>query len=484
MAESLEVIDAPPPTIIDIRMPTGMQRQVTKTVLQSTSYYVDVQYKDRETGRTLAYFSQTIFQGGLYELVGPDNRVYEVVVGDRIGLTFSHYEDTIDDLFWTDGDYVYCLANVGLSNRELLEWAESVLAPTVPGQLNIVYMPQNLPNDLEEVVWIKNSERLEADYSRGDQIVFAYTQELLGQPQTADKREYQGQVVDIHHHYGFARLFADGSITLTWNNGQYRFILESNVLTLQELLAVARDIAPPEEIAQVKGPSGLSPEITQTVVTQNESVIITEYRHGEVLISRFMQTLRWNEDAEYDTGCEMTDVSIGAYAGVLLTYPDGRRTVIWNDGSYRYQLESVSMPTEVVLAWAASVKAVESEQKEPSDVEPPTLIKEECKPRKLADGMQEMSTVKTQQSFTVRYQKDGGEVAVFNQRIIDEDTGLGEDTYNTAILIQLNEYGMLLLRSVKGERILFWTDGRYYYEMRSATLSFDDMVICAKSVAG
>lgn len=483
MAENLGIIDGPPPSIIEVRRPTGMLREVREIVLESSSEYTRIRYLDAEGGYILAQFAQGILHNNQYEFSFIDmDYVYEVMIGDGLGLAYSYYGDCIDFLYWTDGDYLYCLSNECLSDAELIEWAESVKSSGIPDQLMTVYRPQNLPNDLEEVVWIKNSERMVADYSRGDQIIFAYTQELLSQPQTADRREYQGRVVEIHHDHGYARLFADGSITLTWNNGQYRFVLESEVMTLDELVAVARDIAPPEEIVEVRGPDGLSAEITQTVVAQNDSMVITEYTHGEQMIGRFVQTLRWNDSAEYDPGCEMQDVTIGTSLGVLLTYPDGRRTVIWNDGSYRYQLESGCMTTDVILAWAGSVKALESEEQEPVDIRLPTVVEEVRKPKKLASGMSEIMTIKTEDCVTVYYQKKGEEVAVFTQCIISEDTALDGDIYLNAKSVEINQYAILVLTTDQDERILLWTDGQYYYRLQSSTLSAKDMLICAQSM--
>ena len=309
--------------------------------------------------------------------------------------------------------------------------------------------------------------------------MFTYTQELLNRYSKVTDPEHTAQVVDIHHDYGYAKLFPDGSITLTWNNGQYRFILESRGMTLDELVKVARDIAPPERIVEVRGPSGLSPTITQTVLTQNESMVMLEYSRDDMLIGRFMQTLRWNEEAEYDPGCEMTNVSIGAYTGVLLTYPDGRRTVIWNDASYRYQLESTSMPTEVIIAWAASVRAIDIEEQSPIATAPPSTIKEERKPKKLTGGIREMSTVKEKDSVTVRYQKNGKEVAVFVQRVIEDDAYLDGITYRS---LWFFEYGIVYLSGERDEQLLLWTDGEYYYEIQSDILSPDDLLIFAKSM--
>jgi hypothetical protein len=245
---------------------------------------------------------------------------------------------------------------------------------------------------------------------------------------------------------------------------------------------VARDIAPPEEIVEVRGPDGLSAEITQTVVAQNDSMVITEYTHGEQMIGRFVQTLRWNDSAEYDPGCEMQDVTIGTSLGVLLTYPDGRRTVIWNDGSYRYQLESGCMTTDVILAWAGSVKALESEEQEPVDIRLPTVVEEVRKPKKLASGMSEIMTIKTEDCVTVYYQKKGEEVAVFTQCIISEDTALDGDIYLNAKSVEINQYAILVLTTDQDERILLWTDGQYYYLLQSSTLSAKDMLICAQSM--
>jgi hypothetical protein len=174
----------------------------------------------------------------------------------------------------------------------------------------------------------------------------------------------------------------------------------------------------------------------------------------------------------------MSDVTIGLYPGVLLTYPDGRRTVIWNDGSYRYQLESGCMTTEVILAWAESVKTVVSEEK-PVDTAPPTTLEEERKPQKLASGMSEMMTVKTGDSVTVYYQKKGQEVATFAQRLITDDVYLDGFTYRS---LNFNQYGMAVMSGNEGEQLLLWTDGQYFYELESATLSMEDMLICAQSM--
>jgi hypothetical protein len=478
VAESLEAIDSPPHTILEVRKPTGMTRKVTEITEQFHSSKIHIEYRDKENDRQLAFFLQHTLGHGYYDSYPDEYDVRMVSIGQVVGIAYFDFDEGIKYLHWSDGDYGYYLYNIGLTDSELIEWAESVMYPAIPQQLQTVYKPQNLPEDLKEVVWIKNTTRMEADYSRGDQLVFTYTQELLSQSHTTDRREYQGRVVEIHHDYGYAQLFTDGSITLTWNNGQYRFVLESKVMTLEELLAVAWDIAPPEEIVEVRGPSALSSEIDRVVVAQNESAVITEYSHTNILLGRFMQTLRWNDSAEYDPGCEMSDVTIGLYPGVLLTYPDGRRTVIWNDGSYRYQLESGCMTTEVILAWAESVKTVVSEEK-PVDTAPPTTLEEERKPQKLASGMSEMMTVKTGDSVTVYYQKKGQEVATFAQRLITDDVYLDGFTYRS---LNFNQYGMAVMSGDEGEQLLLWTDGQYFYELESATLSMEDMLICAQSM--
>lgn len=482
MAESLEAIDGPPPIILDERGPSGMLREVKKNRLSTTEYSIVTEYIDVKTERRLATFYQDVLRNGQYDMSVGKAKIYEVAVGDYIGLACCYYGDEIDYLYWTDGEYMYCLANSMLPESELIEWAKSVKPLRGETQMDTVYMPQNLPADLEELVWLKNSTCIEADYSRNGEIVFAYTQEVFSRSRGEDKREHSVKVVKIHHHYGYAQFFTDGSITLIWNNEQYRFILESRVMTIEELVTIARDIAPPEEIVEVRGPSGLSDEIIPTVVVQSEETIVTEYSHGDMLVGRFMQTLRWNDSAEYDPGCDMLDVTVNGHDGVLLTYPDGRRTVIWHDGSYRYHLESGCMTKDVILAWANSVTTVPADKEEPLYRTPPTVIEEERKPQKLTGGMREQSSVKTDEDMTVYYCIGDDEVAVFIQRIIDEYSGLGEDVYRNAQNLAFNQYGMLMLTTQDGTRILFWTDGEYYYELQSEVLRFEDMVACAQSM--
>jgi hypothetical protein len=41
---------------------------------------------------------------------------------------------------------------------------------------------------------------------------------------------------------------------------------------------------------------------------------------------------------------------------------------------------------------------------------------------------------------------------------------------------------MAVMSGNEGEQLLLWTDGQYFYELESATLSMEDMLICAQSM--
>ncbi len=406
-----------------------------------------------------------------YSSIYWDVPLHVVPIGQTFGIVLEVPDDSIQ-LQWDDDTYTYTIwDHLGeMSLEELVTMAASVQQVNVaPSFLARFYKPQNLDSDITEKVWERSERRLEIDYYRGDERICVYTQMLLTDGIPTQGYGYTEEPIVIHHAQGVLRTYKKGKNVIIWNDENYRYRLESNILNAQELIEWAWNVVLPEEIVEVRKPDNSNRNITEYLLSETKTSVCLSYQSKEGTVYTFSQSVLFEENTQYDTGCEVWNVDIGTRPGVVLGYPDGRLILIWTDKSYRYELQSQQLSLQQLLEVAQSVKSV-SQKEEDTELMPPVCesIEEVRKPWVYPDTLDEEIIEQNESEVIIQYKRGNKTVAQYSQGIMtwEAEQRLGICTvYHPK---QIHGYTVHIFEFLEdGSDMMVWTDGSYFYTLRT-----------------
>ena len=112
---------------------------------------------------------------------------------------------------------------------------------------------------------------------------------------------------------------------------------------------------PPPTIEEIRKPRDLPEGIEEDILAETKVKTVIDYYRGDVWLCTFTQNILTNDDVVYDNECEIIEMTINSNLVIVLQYPDGRVIMIWNDGQYRYKLETESLSLEDLAMWVEKV---------------------------------------------------------------------------------------------------------------------------------
>ena len=112
---------------------------------------------------------------------------------------------------------------------------------------------------------------------------------------------------------------------------------------------------PPTTIEEIRKPRDLPEGVEEEQILATSTMVMCDYYRGEEYLFTFTQVPLTDQDVAYDNDCEIEEIVIKNYVALLLIYPDGRLTMTWNDNSYRFRLETESLPSAELIDWANKV---------------------------------------------------------------------------------------------------------------------------------
>ena len=364
-------------------------------------------------------------------------------------------------LYWSDGEYRYTLSSPLYTTQTLVEIAESVRCVSAgPNRLELIYIPKIPDEDLEVEVESYTSTRYEQRYYRDHVRVCTYVQQIMSEELPVGSGAYTEQALQIHYREATLRTYEGGERILVWSDGSYRYVLRSSALSVAQLLSWAKSVCPPTTLQTLCRPQ--TDGLAGTTVASSEIAVSERYRDGVGNAFSFAQTVLWSDASSYDPACEMSDVYVNDFPGVLLHAPDGEYVLTWNDGSYRYELRSATLSVEQLLQLARSTAPVSAQQMRQDTV--PVRIEEIRYPVVGRFGWEATVQDDSYEVYELEYTKNGEYIGRFVQTTIA--TALDDDIRSEQSIEYV--YGdRIVYVSIdeKDTAIVVWSDGEYAYRL-------------------
>ena len=449
-----------------INKPTALPDELVERISYTDPYHQSIAYyKGRHLMLT---FSQTPFErkDGVqrYASAGYDEgtRFAYTTVGNRIAKIQQTPGGALL-LYWTDGEYRYSLVTTQYTAQELVKIAESVRCVSVgPFRLDLIYIPKAADDSLAIEVEEHSETRYEQRYYRDHRRVCTYIQQILSEDLPSVYGTYTEQSISIHYNEGTLRTYESGECMLIWSDGSYRYLLQSKQLTTAELLSWAMSVCPPPTLQTLCKPQATD-GLGRAQVSRTESAVTDVYCNAAGDTAFFTQSVLWSSMGSYDAASAMTDVFINDHPGVLLRTPEGEHILTWSDGSYRYELRSESMTTELLLQLARSTAPVPVpsvwEKIVPSQIET-------IRYPQLARSLGWEATVEDDcyDAYELEYTKNGEYIGRFVQTTVD---GIydGSITSDRTIEYVYGERVVHVCIDADGTAIVAWCDGEYAYRL-------------------
>ncbi len=461
-----------PPPVVDIRRPVIDSPVITSQVIKQNADYISTDYY-RE-GQYVCRFIQTtehrndggVLSGGY----GSPQRVADVVIGRRVGVAYIY--SGLIQVIWEDDEYQYRMISSQMTLKEMIRWCETTTSVDERFvSITQILSPRGLSSDIEERVFEKNRSRVEIDYYRDGECICTYTQMILSLGVPSKGKGYVEQPILIHHAEGIFRKYESGKLVMIWNDDSYRYRLESEHLTREELLEWALSIAPPVRLEELRKPALDDKTITERPIETTDMMAQYSYMRDGKQIALFRQLVMNARGRDYDGGCTAKDIYVGDYHGVALQYDTGKIMLIWTDKTYSYELESDVLSLEELLLMGIEVKPVvpdEQEQPLPEDLPLPEHLQDIYVPDYTSIGGCKVEVVgHTTVSVTMEFYLNSRLVATLTQSIMRGD--MMEYTSSSAS-VKRGVYNGRFCYTIytwdgTDKLIRVWTDGRYRYRL-------------------
>lgn len=459
-----------PSPVVDVRRPVIDSPVITSQVIKQQADYISTDYY--RSGDFVCRFIQTTehkSDGGV--LAGyylEPNRIADVVIGHHVGLAYI-YTGMIE-VIWEDEEYQYRMQSPCMTLKEMIRWCETTrsVSERFTG-IRQILSPRGLPSNIEERVYEKGRRRVEIDYYRDGECICAYTQMILSDGVPSKGNGYVEQSILIHHAKGVFRQYDNGKLVMIWNDDNYRYRLESEHLSREELLSWALSIAPPAKLEEIRKPEINDSDITEQSMERTETVAQYAYRKNGKEIAQFRQLVMYARTNDYDNGCTAKDIYVGDYHGVALLYDSGKIMLVWTDKTYSYELESSVLTLEELIAMGTCVEPIEKTQEQPEHPEEivlPDVLQEVFLPDYTSIGCKAKEVERTDVSVTTEFYLDNRLVATLTQSIMRGD--MMEYTPDRAYAKRgiYNGFFRYTIYDWYGKGVTrVWTDGQYRYRL-------------------
>lgn len=117
-----------------------------------------------------------------------------------------------------------------------------------------------------------------------------------------------------------------------------------------------------------------------------------------------------------------------------------------------------------------------------ASVTPPTKIEKIMKPTYVPQGAEEDIVLSNTFGVTIDYYSGDNMILSFTQTLFDNGKKLLDNGIPDMRDIEINGNSAITFRHESEGDVVIWTDGEYYYQLRSAALGIDELVKIASSV--
>lgn len=118
----------------------------------------------------------------------------------------------------------------------------------------------------------------------------------------------------------------------------------------------------------------------------------------------------------------------------------------------------------------------------PASVTPPTKIEKIMKPTYIPQGAEEDVVINNASCVAIDYYSVDDIIMSFNQMLFSDGETLYDNSISGTNDVMVNGNRAIAFRHESQGNKLIWTDGEYYYQLRSVTLEIDELVKIASSV--
>lgn len=337
--------------IRQILSPRGLSPDIEERVFEKSRRRVEIDYY--RDGKCICAYTQMILSTGV-PAKGNGYEEVPVRVHHAQGI-LRRYEDGKLVMVWNDDSYRYRLVSEHLSEQELMEWALSIAPPFEIEELRKpVFDDQVLeyPDELTDT-------GVQYSYAKDGRRIAVFRQLVMN----ARGSDYEGGCIpldiSVGDHRGVVLLYGNGKTILIWTDKTYSYELESNVLSLEDLLVIGASVKPvdeeeqepetpkdppmPEELQQIYLPDYEYIRCTAKEIERSDTLITTEFYRNDTWVATLTQSIMSPGIMEYTSGYIFTNRGKqDDYFCYDISVWDGKSSRIiriWTDGQYKYRLE-------------------------------------------------------------------------------------------------------------------------------------------------
>jgi hypothetical protein len=433
-------------------------------------YYDDVQVQ-------VCKYQQAVWRLSLAPKDEDAYHITEVDVGAYRGTLYEEKNGANLILLWDDGRYRYKLESDTFLEDDLIVWAQRLRTAydVMPSPIVDIRRPVIQSTVITSQVLINDPDYISTDYYRDGAYVCRFVQTTTHRNEGGVLSGIYGtpqRVADvvIGRQIGVAYIYS-GMIQIIWEDDEYQYRMQSPCMTLKEMVRWAEATESVDtrfvSIQQILSPRGFSPDIEERVFEKSRRrVEIDYYRDGEKICVYTQMTLSAGVPHR-GTGYVEQPILIHHAQGIFRQYDNGTLVMIWNDDCHRYRLESLHLSRQELLDWALSVA-------------PPIELEELRKPI-ISGEMEETLTELTDRKAQYSYFKEGQELAVFRQLVMNERAKDYDSECVPRDIFVGEHHGVALVYN-SGKTMLVWTDQTYSYELESNVMTLEQLLIIGTSV--
>ena len=112
---------------------------------------------------------------------------------------------------------------------------------------------------------------------------------------------------------------------------------------------------PPTTIEEIRKPRDLPEGVEEEILMNTQTMFVIAYYSADMDLGVYTQAPLTDKDVDYDNDCEVEEMMLGSATAIMLKYADGRIILSWNDGAYRYKLESEVWSKDEILMLGESI---------------------------------------------------------------------------------------------------------------------------------
>ncbi len=451
----------------------GLEMKVERRDLSDYKTFV-LGYYDEED--LICTYQQGVWGMDLTPAAKENYITEDVTINGRAAQFWIEADGDNTVLVWDDGTYRYKLESEVFIRSDLTEWAESIrVTPNLfPAAIKDIRRPVIDSTAVRAEVDYQEPSYIGTQYYRGNQKLFYFIQSTYRAKQYRWER-YGSPIwaidLPIGSSIGIAHVFY-GETVLVWQDDEYEYQLISDVMTMAEIASWAQRVGTVgtamDSIQQILSPKGLDDDIEEKIWEKSRRRIEIDYYRDDTCIASFAQMLLSDGAPTGGYGYTEEEIQIHHAKGIVRYYSN-KIVLIWNDDSYRYRLTSDQLTYDELISWAWSVA-------------PPMTVEQVRKPSDVPSQVKERYTGETETAIGIIYTEGDKTLCTFTQSVLygrDNSYDLGCEIQNVSV----NSQPGMMLFYPNGTIILTWSDGSYYYDLQTATMSATELMKWAESVS-